>query len=434
MTTYYTAQDIASVFTIMLDGKIRDLNQDAFFVYDLPDRAIVGVNPANVKSIDAVYSDSFKHSVQTMLGGVRVEFTNHRGLFFQIGHKPKVDTRLESTPLDLSQQPDPLSVPIGPTRRGPLWINIRQAIGVIIAGTTGFGKTTLEHAWIRALIHGRACQLIIWDGKRSSEFTQYDGQSQTVVIPEKGIPQALSELRGEIARRQELFAAHGAASIDEYNQLAADQIQPIVLMIDEARRITDQYPEALPDLVEITATGRSAGVVSVIATQRTSSEEVLSKIKINLPTRICFAVPAVQDSRVVLDRSGAERIAKTPGRLLILWRAGLIEAQAYRVSAASQAAPDLPVGSDLRLAQRVVDETGGQISIPLLASLGLSEYRARVLLDQWKTRGWIDGDGQGTARRLSARVLEAISQSLKAPQSDLKVSKWPQSSVSVETE
>lgn len=423
MSRTYTPSEIASTFSALLATHLVDPAAPAFYVWARRDRAIVSVNPGNIKNIDSVYHDRFRHHLATVLGGVTVTKTNSRGLYFQIGYTPSPPQRLDSRELDLNQQPEPLAVPVGQTRRGELWINVREMIGALIAGTTGFGKTTLEHAWIRALIHGKACKLLIWDGKRNSEFSQYAGQPGCQVLGEQELGQALCELRGQIAARLERFAEMGVADLDGYNRLGIDKLQPIVLVIDEARRVAEQYPEAVADLVEITATGRAAGVVSIIATQRTSSEEILSKIKVNLPTRICFAVPANQDSRVVLDRSGAEKIAKVPGRCLVLWRAALVEAQAYRVGRAEFAAPDLPVGHDWQLMLRANAETEARVSIPILRSWGISEYRARVLLDQWQSRGWVEGGGQGFSRRLTPRVLEAISQSLKVPQSDLKVSK-----------
>ena len=124
---------------------------------------------------------------------------------------------------------------------------------------------------------------------------------------------------------------------------------------------------------DLTAKGAALGVYTICGTQRSSGEEVPAKIKINLQTRICFAVPAVEDSRVALGFSGAEKLPKKAGRFIIRYGSKTVTGHTFSVDV-----PD-PHGARMsreeqELAARAMQETGGVLSIPTLVEWGYTEW------------------------------------------------------------
>jgi hypothetical protein len=83
---------------------------------------------------------------------------------------------------------------------------------VLIGGSRRMGKTRVIHGFIQALIRGRQAELLLWDGKNGVEFGRYAGQPHTKVIPAEGLPEVLSDLSGEMVRRQALFQQTGVAT------------------------------------------------------------------------------------------------------------------------------------------------------------------------------------------------------------------------------
>lgn len=444
-----TPSEIAFVVASMLERHLKNPAAPSFVAIPLPDRMVVSVNPNNVRSASHLLSEKFIHDLSTSLRGCRVLKSNTYGIFYQIAYEPTIKQyRLESRKLDLDEQPSPYHIPVGLTTDGPLWISIREADSILLAGTRGFGKTTLLHAWTRALIHGGETEVWLYDGKEGLHFARYGGQPGVVLA--EPLDAHLPRLEDELARRKDLFKQHQVYNLDSYNALGfVEPLKPIVLIVDE---FTDVAPDTVNRLALLTRRERERGLHVVFASQRTSVNEVPANVKANVGTRICLPVPARQDSEVVLGRTGAEKLPKIKGRLLLVWRARLIEAQAYKldIDEGQGGGPveNLPVGSDWQLAVRIAKESGGAVSIPMLKSMGLSPYRAEALLKKWQEAGWVVGGGQGAARRLSPGVLRAISESLKVPESpesgpegseswsesSESLSESPESSVSTETE
>lgn len=408
-----TVNQIADTVAGMIERHLVDVNKPAFWVWARADRAIVSLNPTNVQ-LGPVMAPGFARNLSLSLGGVPVRLTTRGGLYLQIGYDATpAAIRLEFRSLQLSDQANPLDVPIGITKSGPLWLSIRAMDSVLIGGTRRMGKSSLLHAWIQALVHGGACRLVLWDGKGGVEFGRYASFGQVTLADDLG--RTLIGLRGEIAERRSEMSARGVASLEEYNALGLNQYLPIVLVIDEAAMVGMEAQTLLGELI---ATGGAFGLHPVIATQRTGVTEVSALVKTNLATRISLAVPAVQDSMVILGRAGAEKLPKGErgkGRLLLVWNARLIEAQAYRVDLANFASPAWPVGRDRALLERIVGETGGRVSIPLLQSWGWTNHRARTQIDEWQSRGWVV-EAAGNTRMLSPGILQSISQARKLPQ------------------
>ncbi|MBI5620698.1 DNA translocase FtsK [Candidatus Gottesmanbacteria bacterium] len=186
---------------------------------------------------------------------------------------------------------------------------------VLIAGTTGSGKSVLINSWICSLLFRTTPQevrLIMVDPKRV-ELTGYNGiphlLTPVIVEPDK----ILSSLRwamGEMENRYKQFAEVGVRNIDSFNDLSGFQAMPyIVIIIDELADLMAYAPVEVEDSIcRIAQMARATGIHLVLATQRPSVDVITGLIKANVPARIAFSVSSMIDSRVVIDMPGAEKL------------------------------------------------------------------------------------------------------------------------------
>lgn len=197
----------------------------------------------------------------------------------------------------------------------PLIADISKMPHVLVAGTTGSGKSVLINAFISSLLFRASPQevrLILIDPKRV-EFTAYNGiphlLTPVIVEPEK-ILSALKWAMGEMDKRYKIFAERGVRNIDSYNELSGFQALPyIVIVIDELADLMMFAPVEVEDAIaRIAQMARATGIHLVIATQRPSVNVITGLIKANIPARIAFSVSSMIDSRVILDSPGAEKL------------------------------------------------------------------------------------------------------------------------------
>jgi hypothetical protein len=286
---------------------------------------------------------------------------------------------------------------------------------VLIGGARRMGKTRLLHGWIQALLHGDEAMLYLWDGKPSCvEFGRYSHYKNVTVIGEQSLSAGVTELNEIMNGRAAMFAQAGAVDVSSYNSRSSQPVAPIVFIIDELASISmlsdaDRVLRMIEDLI---SRGGAFGIYPVLATQRPTANACRGISKTNMQTRVCLAVPSHTDSQIVLERTGAEKLPKTKGRLAIVWNATLIEAQAYLVDL-----PEAPPGSTAQVlgatleaqigAHAVVTETDSQD----VQSNGIPERDRQIIerclseVDGRFTMAWLTGlgFGQGAARRLQAR-------------------------------
>jgi S-DNA-T family DNA segregation ATPase FtsK/SpoIIIE len=186
---------------------------------------------------------------------------------------------------------------------------------VLVAGTTGSGKSVLINSWIASLLfrtNPSEVRLIMVDPKRV-ELTGYNGIPHllTPVIVE--IDKILSALRwamNEMENRYKKFAEVGVRNIDGFNELSGFQAMPfIIIFIDELADLMAYAPVEVEDTIcRLAQMARATGIHLVLSTQRPSVDVITGLIKANIPTRIAFNVSSMIDSRVVLDMPGAEKL------------------------------------------------------------------------------------------------------------------------------
>lgn len=197
----------------------------------------------------------------------------------------------------------------------PVVADLAKMPHVLIAGTTGSGKSVTMNAFINSILFRASpneVKFILIDPKRV-EMTMYNNiphlLTPVIVEPEK-ILSALKWAMGEMDRRYKLFAERGVRNIDSYNELSGFQALPyIVIMIDELADLMMFAPVEVEDAIaRLAQMARATGIHLVIATQRPSVDVITGLIKANIPCRIAFNVSSMIDSRVILDGPGAEKL------------------------------------------------------------------------------------------------------------------------------
>ena len=218
---------------------------------------------------------------------------------------------------DLSKKGgDPLLVPLGFDVAGvPFVASISKMPHVLVAGTTGSGKSVMLNAWITTLMmrtRPDELRMILVDPKQV-EMVQYNGSPHllTEVINEPA--KVVSALRWSVAEmeaRYKELASVGARNLEAFNKLENVTPKPyIVFVIDELADLMMYAANDVEDMItRIAQKARAVGIHLVLATQRPSVDVITGLMKANIPSRIAFNVSSMIDSRVIIDTPGAEKL------------------------------------------------------------------------------------------------------------------------------
>jgi S-DNA-T family DNA segregation ATPase FtsK/SpoIIIE len=199
---------------------------------------------------------------------------------------------------------------------------------LLIAGSTGSGKSVAINAFIMSLLYKSTpdqVRLILVDPKRV-ELTNYDGVPHlyTPIISEpKLASNALRNAVREMEHRLKLLAQKGVRNIDQYNRLFEDGYTPslfedgteekplpyIVIIVDElADLMMVDGANVEESITRLAQMARAIGIHLILATQRPSVDVITGLIKANFPARMSFRVATKIDSRTILDANGAESL------------------------------------------------------------------------------------------------------------------------------
>ncbi len=198
--------------------------------------------------------------------------------------------------------------------------NISSLPHLLIAGTTGSGKSVCMNSLIISLLYKARpdeVRLIMVDPKMV-ELGVYNSIPHLlipVVTDPKKAAGALQWAVTEMMRRYRAMADEGVRDLDSYNKavLAADDgrkpMEQVVVVIDElADLMLVAAKEVEESICRIAQMGRASGIHLVIATQRPSADVITGLMKANIPSRIAFAVASAMESRIILDMQGAEKL------------------------------------------------------------------------------------------------------------------------------
>ncbi len=223
----------------------------------------------------------------------------------------------------------PLLIPFGKGVSGiPYFGDLAKAPHMLIAGTTGSGKSVTIHTIITALLYRNPpehLRFIMIDPKRV-ELTLYKGiphlLTPVITDPKKAIL-SLKWAAKEMERRYNILEQCQARDISSYHKNIAEKISEnkeekidaresmpyIVIIIDELADIMSAYPRELEAaIVRLAQMSRAVGIHIILSTQRPSVEIITGLIKANIPSRIALQVPSQIDSRTILDTPGAEKL------------------------------------------------------------------------------------------------------------------------------
>jgi len=276
----------------------------------------LGVKVSKIQSLSsdlalALAAPTGQVRIQTPIPGrnlVGIEIPN-RGLEFVT-----LKRMLEAD--SLAHAKSKLSVALGLDVSGnPMTVDIGKMPHVLIAGTTGSGKSVLVNAFITSLLFRTTPQevkLIMVDPKRV-ELTGYNGIPHLLAPVIVDADKALSALHfavKEMENRYKQLEEVGVKNIDSFNEMAGIQNMPyIVIFIDELATLMAYAPVDAEDTIcKIAQMSRAVGIHLVLSTQRPSVDVITGLIKANIPTLIAFNVSSMIDSRVVLDMPGAEKL------------------------------------------------------------------------------------------------------------------------------
>lgn len=200
----------------------------------------------------------------------------------------------------------------------PVVGNISKLPHLLIAGTTGSGKSVCMNSLIISLLYKAdpdEVKLIMIDPKMV-ELGVYNGIPHLyipVVTDPKKAAGALQWAVTEMLKRYRLFSEVGVRNLSAYNTYLEENGQSkmpnVVVVIDElADLMLVASKEVEESICRVAQMGRAAGVHLIIATQRPSADVITGLMKANIPSRIAFAVSSALESRIILDNSGAEKL------------------------------------------------------------------------------------------------------------------------------
>ena len=200
----------------------------------------------------------------------------------------------------------------------PFITDLKKLPHLLIAGTTGSGKSVGINAMILSLLYKNSpdqLRLLMIDPKML-EFSIYNDiphlLTPVITKPKQAIV-ALSNMVSEMERRYELMAETRTKNIENYNEKVArdggEHFPYIVVIIDElADLMMTSGKDVEHSIARLAQMARASGIHLIVATQRPSVDVVTGLIKANLPSRISYRVGQKIDSKIILDQMGAESL------------------------------------------------------------------------------------------------------------------------------
>ena len=196
--------------------------------------------------------------------------------------------------------------------------NIAKMPHMLIAGTTGSGKSVCMNSIILSLLYKASpedVKLIMVDPKMV-ELANYNGIPHLmipVVTDPKKAAGSLQWAVTEMMRRYKTMSDAGVRDLESYNSIVVseggDKVPQLIVIIDELADLMLVAAKEVEDSIcRIAQMGRAAGIHLVIATQRPSADVITGLMKANIPSRIAFSVASAMESRIILDTQGAEKL------------------------------------------------------------------------------------------------------------------------------
>lgn len=197
----------------------------------------------------------------------------------------------------------------------PVFSDIEKMPHILIAGSTGSGKSIALHSLLISLLYKNSpesLRLILVDPKRV-ELSIYENLPHLVspvITDVKKTPAVFRWLISEMDKRYQILVESGSRDIQSYNKKEKSENMPyILLVIDELADLMASYGREIEgSIVRLAQMARATGIHLVFSTQRPSVDVITGLIKANITSRIAMQVASQVDSRTILDSSGAEKL------------------------------------------------------------------------------------------------------------------------------
>ncbi len=215
----------------------------------------------------------------------------------------------------------PLAVAFGKNIQGDvIWADFDEFPHLLVAGTTGSGKSIFVNSIIATLIMRNSpddLKIVLVDPK-TVEMTRYKDMPhllRPIIYTAQETLRMARKLQEEMERRYKLFSeSNGATNIKEYNQdceaagKSEDKLPIIIFILDEYADLVDQCKELSLPVVSLAQKARACGIHLFISTQRPSTNVVTGTIKANLPTHVALMCASATDSVTIIGEGGAEEL------------------------------------------------------------------------------------------------------------------------------
>ncbi len=229
----------------------------------------------------------------------------------------------------------PLTTALGRNISGKaVFGNLAKMPHILVAGTTGSGKSVTIHSMITSLLYRNGpddLKLILIDPKRV-ELTLYNNIPHLltpVITDAKKTILALKWAAKEMDRRYDILEVESVRDVESYHanvfgknpkkiktssegiktEVEADRLPYIIIVIDELADIMSSYPRELESaIVRLAQMSRAVGIHLILSTQRPEVNIITGLIKANIPARVALKVSSQVDSRTILDAGGAEKL------------------------------------------------------------------------------------------------------------------------------
>ena len=230
-----------------------------------------------------------------------------------------------------------LQCKIGTTSSGePFSFDLAKLPHLLIGGACGQGKTQCIHSIICSLLEQKSpselrfvlidpkcIELSVYKPLAGSYLLSFvENESEDAIVHDfSHAVNTLNALCAEMRHRYELLAAARVRNISQYNAKSSQPLTYIVVVIDEYGDLAmmQSKKEIESPVIELAQKARAVGIHLVISTQRTSNDVLTNELKTNCPARIAFRVCSEKESRIILDKKGAECLTAKGEMLFSNW-------------------------------------------------------------------------------------------------------------------